>query len=417
MLIPGIIITSLLFGFFAGLEAAYSSLNRFSIELKKKQGRLSGRLLSILKDHPSRFRGMTYAGMALAMSLFSLLTGQFLQPFLSASEFLSKAPLLILLIELIAEALVLLFVYFLFTALFRAKSNQLLSFFIRPAYFFFQLLSPVSELFYRLSNWILTYLFNVEVKEEKDDIVRSDIEQILQQGKESGEEAGELNTELFENALMLPKVKVRQCLIPRKEIIGIDISASISAIKEKFIETQLSRLIVYEENIDKIAGYVHQLDLFLKPKTIREVMHPIPAVPESMGATDLISRFTRERKSIAWVVDEFGGTSGIVTMEDLLEEIFGEIKDEYDVEEFVEKQISEQEFIFSGRLELDYLNEKYKLLFKEDSESETLSGYIVEHHEKIPTNGEEIIVGNYAFEMLKVTETRIEIVRMKILRS
>ena len=417
MLISGIIITSLLFGFFAGLEAAYSSLNRFSIELKKKQGRLSGRLLSILKDHPSRFRGMTYAGMALTMSLFSLLGGEFLQTFLSDSEFLSKTPLLILLIELIAEAFVLLFVYFLFTALFRAKSNQLLSFFIRPAYFFFQILSPISELFYRLSNWILTYLFNVEVKEEKDDIVRSDIEQILQQGKESGEDAGELNTELFENALMLPKVKVRQCLIPRKEIIGIDISAPISAIKEKFIETQLSRLVVYEENIDKIAGYVHQLDLFLKPKTIRDVLHPIPAVPESMGATDLISRFTRERKSIAWVVDEFGGTSGIVTMEDLLEEIFGEIKDEYDVEEFVEKQISEQEFIFSGRLELDYLKEKYKLLFKADSESETLSGYIVENHEKIPTNGEEIIVGNYAFEMLKVTETRIEIVRMKILRS
>ena len=416
MLIPGIIIALLLFGFFAGLEAAYSSLNRFSIELKRKQGRLSGRLLSILKDHPSRFRGMSYVGMALTMTLFSLLTGRLVQPVISSIEILRNAPLLMLVAELLLETAVLLLVYFSFTSFFRAKSNQLLSFFIRPTYFFFQILSPVAELFYRVSNWILTYLFNLDIKEEKEDVVRSDIEQFLQQGKEAGEDAAELNTELFENALLLPKVKVRECLVPRKEITGIDISASMNEIKNKFIETQLSRLIVYEENIDRIAGYVHQLDLFLKPKSVREILHPIPAVPESMGATDLISKFTRERKSIAWVVDEFGGTSGIVTMEDLLEEIFGEIKDEYDVEEFVEKQLGEQEFIFSGRLELDYLNEKYRLLFKEDSESETLSGYIVEHHEKIPSNGEEIIVGNYAFEMLKVSETRIEIVKLKILR-
>ena len=416
MLISGIIIALLLFGFFAGLEAAYSSLNRFSIELKRKQGRLSGRLLSILKDHPSRFRGMSYAGMALTMTLFSLLTGRFLQPVVSSKEMLRNAPLLIMVVELFIETAVLLLIYFSFTSLFRAKSNQLLSFFIRPTYFFFQMLSPVAELFYRVSNWILTYLFNLDIKEEKDDVVRSDIEQFLQQGKEAGDEAAELNTELFENALLLPKVKVRECLVPRKEITGIDISASINEIREKFIETQLSRLIVYEDNIDRIAGYVHQLDLFRKPNSVREILHPIPAVPESMGATDLISKFTRERKSIAWVVDEFGGTSGIVIMEDLLEEIFGEIKDEYDVEEFVEKQLNEQEFIFSGRLELDYLNEKYRLMFKEDSESETLSGYIVEHHEKIPSNAEEIIVGNYAFEMLKVSETRIEIIKLKILR-
>ncbi|MFN9111194.1 MAG: CNNM domain-containing protein, partial [Bacteroidota bacterium] len=182
MLISGIIIALLLFGFFAGLEAAYSSLNRFSIELKRKQGRLSGRLLSILKDHPSRFRGMSYAGMSLTMTLFSLLTGRFLQPVVSSKEMLRNAPLLIMVVELFIETAVLLLVYFSFTSLFRAKSNQLLSFFIRPTYFFFQMLSPVAELFYRVSNWILTYLFNLDIKEEKDDVVRSDIEQFLQQG-------------------------------------------------------------------------------------------------------------------------------------------------------------------------------------------------------------------------------------------
>jgi CBS domain containing-hemolysin-like protein len=416
MLILAIIVTLLLFGFFAGLEAAYSSMNRFSIELKKKQGRLSGRLLSVLKDQPFRFRGMSYAGMAMSMTLFSLLSGRLLHSKLSEITFFNTAPTITLIVELILEGVVLLLVYFSFTSVFRAKSNQLLSFFIRPTYFFFQVLSPAAEIANRLSNWILTYLFNIEIKEEKEGVVRLDIEQFLQQGKESGEESTELNTELFENALMLPKVKVRQCLVPRKEIVGVEVSTSLHEIRNKFIDTQLSRLIVFDVSIDRIVGYIHQLDLFRKPTSVSEVLHPIPAVPESMGATDLISMFTRDRKSIAWVVDEFGGTSGIVTMEDLLEEIFGEIKDEYDVEEFVEKKITEQEYVFSGRLEIDYLKEKYKLSFKEESESETLSGYIVEHHEKIPSSGEEIIVGNYGFEMLKVSETRIETVKLKILR-
>lgn len=416
MLILAIIITILFFGFFAGLEAAYSSMNRFSIELKKKQGRLSGRLLSVLKDHPFRFRGMTYAGMAICMTLFSLLSAQQIHILFSETQFFKKASFLVLIVELLLEGVVLLLVYFLFTSVFRAKSNQLHSFFIRPTYLFFRVLSPIAETTNRLSNWILTYLFNVSIKDEKEIVVRSDIEQFLQQGKELGEEAAELNTELFENALMLPKVKVRECLVPRKEIIGIDVSSSVNEVRKKFIDTQLSRLIVYDENIDRIIGYVHQLDFFRKPTSLKQILHPIPAVPESMGATDLISMFTRERKSIAWVVDEFGGTSGIVTMEDLLEEIFGEIKDEYDVEEFVEKKISEQEYVFSGRLELDYLKEKYKLTFSEETESETLSGYIVEFHEKIPSSEEEIIIGNYCFQMLKVSETRIETVRLKILR-
>jgi putative hemolysin len=182
------------------------------------------------------------------------------------------------------------------------------------------------------------------------------------------------------------------------------------------VETKLSKLIVYEGNIDSIIGYVHQLDMFRKPNDIKSILKPIPAVPESMGLTDLITQFTKERKSIAWVVDEFGGTSGIVTMEDLLEEIFGEIQDEYDTEEFVEKQLSENEFIFSGRLELDYLTEKYNLLFKEESDVETLSGYIVEHHETIPVAKERIIIDDYEFDILSVSETRIETVKMKILR-
>ena len=171
-----------------------------------------------------------------------------------------------------------------------------------------------------------------------------------------------------------------------------------------------------EENIDNIIGYIHQLDLFRKPSQLHEILHPIPAVPESMGVTDLMNLLTKQRKSMAWVVDEFGGTSGIVTMEDQLEEIFGEIQDEYDTEEFVEKQLSDDEFIFSGRLEIDYLQEKYGLEFDQNSEAETLSGYIVEHHETIPTIKERIIIGNLEFDIINVNETRIETVKLKVLR-
>ena len=196
---------------------------------------------------------------------------------------------------------------------------------------------------------------------------------------------------------------------------GIDSQASIEELKKKFVDTKLSKLIVYENDIDHITGYVHQLELFKKPQDIRSVLLPIPAVPESMSATDLISKFSRERKSIAWVVDEFGGTAGIITMEDVLEELFGDIKDEYDTEEFVEKQLSENEYIFSGRLELDYLSEKYGFDFGEE-ETETLSGYIINYHETIPHQKERIIIDDYEFDIIHVSDTRIETVKMKKLK-
>ena len=203
--------------------------------------------------------------------------------------------------------------------------------------------------------------------------------------------------------------------MPRKEIEGVLLNTSVEEARKKFVDTRLSKLVVYDGNIDQIVGYIHQLDLFKSPATLKEILLPIPAIPESMSATDLISKFTRERKSIAWVVDEFGGTSVIVTMEDMLEEIFGEIKDEYDVEEFEEKKISEDEYILSGRLELDYLIEKYGLEFPDES-SETLSGFIIHQHETIPKLKERIIINDYEFEILHVSDTRIEMVRLKILQ-
>jgi CBS domain containing-hemolysin-like protein len=226
------------------------------------------------------------------------------------------------------------------------------------------------------------------------------------------EERKERSAQLMENAQELPKIRVRQCLVPRKEVIGISSDAPVNVLRQKFIDTKLSKLVVYEENIDRIIGYVHQLDLFEQPEQIQDILHPIPAVPESMSASDLIGKFTKERKSIAWVVDEFGGTAGIVTMEDVLEELFGEIQDEYDTEEFLERKLDNGDFIFSGRIELDYLQEKYGLDFT-DEEAETLSGYIINSHETIPQQKERIIIGEFEFEILSVSDTRIETVRLR----
>jgi len=244
---------------------------------------------------------------------------------------------------------------------------------------------------------------------------KTDLEHLFRQAKEAEDEKQPLNTEFFENALELPKIRIRQSLVPRKEIVGIDIKESIDSLRRLLIETKLSRIVVFEGNIDHIIGYVHQLDMFKRPSNIQSVLLPIPAVPESMSATDLINKFTRERKSIAWVVDEFGGTAGIITMEDVLEEIFGEIQDEYDVEEFVEKQIAEHEYIFSGRLELDYINEKYGFDFPVD-ETETLSGFIINYHETIPKQKERIIIADYEFDIMNVSDTRIEMVKVKKLK-
>lgn len=259
----------------------------------------------------------------------------------------------------------------------------------------------------------MKYIFNVRLDKNKEAFKRSDLKNLFQQAVD--EEKLERNTQLMENAQELPKIKIRQCLVPRKEITGIDIKSSIQEVRKKFIETKLSKLVVFQNDIDHIVGYVHELDLFKKPENIQSFLLSIPAVPESMSATDLISKLSNERKSIAWVVDEFGGTAGIITMEDVLEELFGKIQDEYDTEKFVENQLAENEYIFSGRLELDYLEEKYGFDFAREK-SETLSGYIINYSETIPRQKERIIIDDYEFEIVSVSDTRIEMVKMKKLK-
>src|SRR5258706_970551 len=411
-------IALILIGFFSGVEIAFVSASKLSVELKKKQGSYSGRIWSVYMDRPARFIGTTLVALNILLVVYGLLWSDILASFWKfwgISNFYIK-----LVVETCASTLILLFFEFIFKAFFRAKcgaiiGSSIITFIVQ---FFYSIFAWIAAFFVDIAEWILKYIFNVKIYNKKELFSKIDLEHFIQQSKANDTEDNiEMNNELFENVLSLSDIKIRECLIPRKEIEGIDISASIQVVKERFIETKLSKLVVYKGNIDNINGYIHQLDLFKNPEGISSILLPIPTIPESMSATDLINKFSKERKSIAWVVDEFGGTAGIVTMEDLLEEIFGDIKDEYDsTEDLVEKQLSANEYIFSGRLELDYITDKYELRFRNNDETGTLSGYIISQHEQIPKQKDRIIIDDYEFDILNVSDTRIETVKMKVLK-
>ncbi|MFI5132992.1 MAG: hemolysin family protein [Chitinophagales bacterium] len=406
------VLTLLLMGFFAGIEMAFYSANRLSIEIKKKQGGITGQILARFVDAPARFLGTTLIGFNIFLVFLGLQVSNVLRPIWYYLHVGSGFIHIIVEIT-IATFIVLVFAEFIPRAIFRARSNTLLS---RMAYvvdFFYQMFYPLASGLIRFAEWMLKYVFNVRFDKNKEAFRRSGLKNLFQQAID--EEKQERNTQLLENAQELPKIKIRQCLVPRKEITGIDLRSSVEQVMKKITETKFSKLIVFQNDIDHIVGYIHQLDLFRRPASIQSILLPIPAVPESMSAADLINKLSHERKSIAWVVDEFGGTAGIITMEDVLEELFGEIHDEYDIEKFVEKQIAENEYIFSGRLELDYLEEKYGFDFPREK-SETLSGYIINYHETIPRQKERIIIDDYEFEIINVSDTRIEMVKMKKLK-
>ncbi|MEY2595631.1 MAG: hypothetical protein RI965_903 [Bacteroidota bacterium] len=414
----GIFIAFLLGGFFAGIEVGFISLNRLTVELRKKQRSKSATTLSQFLDEPAKFIYAMNIGIVIMLVIYGLFVDELLSPlWLMTESYLldDLIPYFLyirILFDLVVAAAAFLFYFFFSRALFGSKSDTLM-FFLTPVFsFFYRLFQPLADKFVQLSEWILENLINVHVRKSKHAFTRLELENFIQPRDEKANESQELNKELFENALTLPYVKVRQCLVPRKEIESIHVNESIEALKKKFVETNLSKLVVYDKNIDHILGYVHQLSLFKNPLSIQSILYSIPTVPESMTASDLMNRLIKERKSMAWVVDEFGGTSGIVTMEDLLEELFGEIKDEYDTEELIEREINENEFEFSGRLSIDELNEKYKLGL-DMNDSETLSGFIIHYNESIPKVKERIVIGKFEFEILEVTDTRIELVRVK----
>jgi CBS domain containing-hemolysin-like protein len=410
-MIFAIIASLILIGFFSGYEIGFVSANRLSLELKKKQGSKSGIILSKFLEAPTQFIGTCLIGLNISLVVFGIVFESMLDKYVW--EHLSAGPYTILLGNTFLSTLVILLIGELVPkAIFKARAASMISSFALLANFFHILFKPLTIVLVNLAQWVLGNLFQVKITNKKEAFTKVDLAHFVQQTKDLQEQQ-ELNTDLFENALSLPDIKIRECLVPRTEIVGVEINTAIDELESIFIETKLSKLIVYEETLDTIVGYVHQLDLFKKPATLASVLHPIILVPESMNAADLINLFSKKRKSIAWVVDEFGGTAGIVTMEDVLEEIFGEIDDEYDEQEFLEKKISDTEFVFSGRLELDYLYEKYGIDFPADN-AETLSGYLIHQYEAIPKIKQIIHLTHFDAEILAVSDTRIEKVKIKL---
>lgn len=418
IVIIALLIAVFLMAFITGAEIAYTSADRLSFELKFKQGSGHNNFMRKMWDNPAHFMALTIVSKNFLLIVSVLLGAAFWDIVLGYFNFDQItinyiAPIRVVLEIILSWFSIVILTRMLPIALVRPKSDSYLTntrlWLMRFVSFLF---GAMSELFVNISRFILNYIFDTKIDKKKDALLIIDTNSFV---RDHGSDYTQvLQADLFNNALSLPKIKVRTCLVPRKEIEAIEINSGIDTLLEKFVSTKLSKILVYRENIDQIVGYVHQLDMFKQPKDIQSIIKSIPAIPESMSVPDLINKFSIERKSIAWVVDEFGGTSGIVTMEDLLEEIFGEIRDEHDVEELEEKQLNDKEFIFSGRLELDYITEKYELYFPEN-DSETLSGFIINQHETIPSLKERIIINNFEFEVLSVSDTRIETVKMRIL--
>lgn len=413
-----IVAALLLIGFFSGIETVFISIGKLSIELRRKQGNYSGKIWAAFLESPARFTVTTLLIFNILLVSYGLLWSNAFSGVWAYWHI--DNPYIILAGETLVATLLLIIVEIIFRAFFRARANTitdsgLITFTVNSLYSLFPI---IARYMVSAAEWTLKYLLNVKLKNKTESFSRIDLEHYVQQLKmNDSDEKSEMNNEIFENVLSMSETRIRACLVPRMEIVSVSVNTTMEELKSRFVETKLTKLIVFEGDVDNILGYVHQLDMFRNPVDIPGILLPIPVIPDSMKATDLLHKFTKERKSIAWVIDEFGGTAGIVTMEDLLEEIFGDIYDEYDIqEEFVDKQVAANEFLFSGRLELDYLAEKYKLTFRKTEETETLSGYIINLHESIPRERDRIIIDDYQFDILKVGETRIETVKLKVLR-
>ncbi len=410
-------IALLLIAFFSGIEIAFVSANKLRIELLKEKGSSAARIIADFNDHPSQFISTMLIGLNISLVLFGSVNANYFTH--EHFHFLPENEIRLLVVQTVFTTfIILVFGELIPKILFRVNSDQTLLWFAFPAkYLFYLPLQPLSKLFHNISRWLITKITRTELLEGRQSFTKEDLEYLVKETAVTDEggkdEADHLNSEIFEKALYLKDVKVRSCMVPRPEIVGIDFLDSKEDLKKKFIETKLSRLIVYDETMDKLLGYIHHFDLLKSFESIKQIIRPLMVVPESMTARDLMLQFIRERKNIAWVVDEYGGTAGIITLEDLMEEIFGEIADEHDEEDMTEKKISETEFVFAGRLEVDYLNNEYDLGIPE-GEYTTLSGYIISVFEDIPEPGTKIDLDHFHLKILRASDKRIELVNIQL---
>jgi len=408
------IILSLLFSaFFSGMEIAFIASNKLHIELMKKRGELNARILSYFLEKPSRFIATMLVGNNIALVVYGIEMAQILEPHIE--QHLTSNDSLVLLVQtIISTLIVLVTAEFIPKVLFSINANRFVRLFVIPAALSYFGLYFFVSLVVSLSNFLLKKVMRVELLDQKRVFGRVDLQQYLEEHANTAKEKNQLETEIqiFQNALDFSKVKARECMVPRNEIIAMEVGENINKLTKTFVETGFSKILIFKDNIDQIIGYTHSYELFKQPKNIKSILLPVALVPETMTANDILNLFIKERKSIALVIDEFGGTSGLLTIEDIIEEIFGEIHDEHDLLEHKEVQVSENQFIFSGRHEIDYLNDKYNLNLPESDDYETLSGYIVNHCESIPKLNEQIKVEPFIFEILEVEQTRVETVKL-----
>ncbi len=410
-----IILLSLVFSaFFSGMEIAFVSSNKLRLELDIKQGYLTSRVISIFTSRPGDYIATMLVGNNISLVIYGILMAILLEPLISHY---TNSESTILIIQTIISTLIILFTAeFLPKTIFRLSPNTALRVFAIPVLVFYILLYPVTKLTIAISGFILHNFMRVPRNKKAHPNVfgKIDLDNLVNESNAEydQQDAPEQEIKLFQNALDFSNVKLRDCMVPRTEIVAFDESVSMEELQSKFIETGLSKILIYRESTDNIIGYINSKELFKNPSDLQSMIMSLPIVPETMPANKLLQSFIRDHKSISVVVDEFGGTSGIVTMEDILEEIIGEIEDEHDTSELTEDKLNEQEYIFSARHEIDYLNEKYRLNIPELDDYETLAGLILFHYESIPKINDRIQIEGFVIRILDVSETRIELIHL-----
>ena len=405
-----IAITLLLSAFFSGMEIAFVSANKLKLELDKKSNSFTSKIISVFTKQESNFIVSMLIGNNIALVVYGMLMAQILE--LNLNEIIPSAFLLIIVQTIISTLIILVVAEFIPKAIFRINSNSVLKIFSIPLLISFFILYPFNLLMITLSKWILK-VFKVEIDENQRLFDRVDLDDYLRMLKSNQEE--NIEVEMLQNALELPTIKARECMIPRTEIVAVEIKTSILDLTERFIASKLSKILVYKNDIDNVIGYVHSLDLFRKPKTIRSILMPIPIVTETMVATDLLQLFINQHRAVAVVVDEYGGTSGMVTVEDVTEEIVGEIEDEHDKEMLIDKKIDNKTFLFSARMEVDAINKKYELNLPTSEEYETLAGLLLHFNEDIPEIETEVDIEKFKFIVKQVNDRSIQLIQIHII--
>lgn len=405
-----ILTTLVLSAFFSGFEIAYVSSNKVHLEILKKQEGVIANVLTKLTRKPSKLLATMLVGNNVALVVYGFEMGKVMTALLP--DFFQN----VLWHTIISTLIILITAEFMPKVFFQIYANQLLKLFAIPAYFFYLLFYPLSSFVMWISDFVLRVFFKTKGDYVPLSFTKVELVDYISEQLENVPKKEEMDSEvqMFQNALEFSGVKAREIMIPRTEIVAVELNESIENLIATFVSSGFSKILIYNENIDDILGYVHSFDMFKKPKNIKEVLIPIVNIPETIQINEVLNILTRKRKSMAVVLDEYGGTSGIVTLEDIVEELFGEIEDEHDKDNFIEEQLSETEYLFSARLEVEYLNETYHLEIPESEEYETLGGFIVLHNEGIPTQGEVIQIPPFSFVIEACSQTKIETVRLVV---